>query len=377
MIKTFSQHTLDAFAKHNCNYNQFNNLMQDRYLGRDCYDKDGHKVDGYTADQQIVAVFNDVLGIDYKNATKRERKRAMEDHGKELFRIMEDTIDIAKERGFAANEWYNQFVEERNLAMGNDNLFTTNDEVILNVARVSGDHHDISLRRLGGNESYSLPMFTYGVAVGGDIDLFLMGRKSWNEYVDAITNAYLLKLQTEVFAEVMNFDNNTTVPAAFKGSAALTKANKAEFDKKLQYVSMVNGNVPVTIFGTGVALGQLDNLLDVNWLADSEKEAHAQFGRIGHYGRHNLYEIPQRIDPKEKFNGETLKTLIPDNVLLFIAGEDRWVKVVRQGESEINEVTEKGEANGYMDDMQKYEVQESYGVGTQIGRYHGLWKITS
>lgn len=377
MIKTFKQNTLDAFAKHNCTYDQFNNLMQDRYFGRDCFDKDGHKVDGYTADQQIVAVFNDVLGIDYKNATKRERKRAMEDHGKELFRIMEDTIDIAKERGFQANEWYNQFVEERNLAMGDDNLFTTNDEVILNVARVSGDHHDISLRRLGGNESYSLPMFTYGVAVGGDIDLFLMGRKSWNEYVDAITNAYLLKLQTEVFAEVMNFDNNTTVPAAFKGSAALTKANKAEFDKKLQYVSMVNGNVPVTIFGTGVALGQLDNLLDVNWLADSEKEAHAQFGRIGHYGRHNLYEIPQRIDPKEKFNGETLKTLIPDNVLLFIAGEDRWVKVVRQGESEINEVTEKGEANGYMDDMQKYEVQESYGVGTQIGRYHGLWKITS
>ena len=29
-----------------------------------------------------------------------------------------------------------------------------------------------------------------------------------------------------------------------------------------------------------------------------------------------------------------------------------------------------------MDDMQKYEVQREFGIGTRLGRYHGFVKIT-
>lgn len=378
MIKVFSQRVMDVFAKYNCDYDQLNDLMQSRYLDKEIFDKNGNKVSADETDSKIAAIFSNMLGVEnWKKATKRERKRAIEDNGKEVFRLMEETIDIAKDRGFHANEWFNTFVEEKNLAKGDDNLFTSEKDVILNVARVSGGHHDIALRRLAGRESYSLPMYTYAVAVGDSIDQFLMGYKSWPAYVDAIATAYLVKIQTEAFAEVLNFNDKTVVPAAFKGSTALTQANKAKFDQVLSYVSTANAGAPVTIFGTKVALGHLDALQNIDWLADSQKEEHARLGRLGSYFGSAIYEIPQRFDPKETFNGETLKTLVPDDILLFVAGDDKWVKVVRSGETEINEVTEKGEANGYVDDVQKYEVREAYGVGTQIGRYHGLWKITT
>ena len=44
-------------------------------------------------------------------------------------------------------------------------------------------------------------------------------------------------------------------------------------------------------------------------------------------------------------------------------------------ETEINEITQKGEEHGRIDDVMKYEVQRSFGVGVQIGRYFGAWTL--
>lgn len=49
-----------------------------------------------------------------------------------------------------------------------------------------------------------------------------------------------------------------------------------------------------------------------------------------------------------------------------------FIKFVDVGETEIYEITDKGDR---MDDTMKYEVQRSMGVGTQIGRYFGVWTL--
>ena len=46
------------------------------------------------------------------------------------------------------------------------------------------------------------------------------------------------------------------------------------------------------------------------------------------------------------------------------------------GETLIDEITERGEANGRIDDIMKYEVQRELGVATRIGRFFGQWTIT-
>ena len=52
--------------------------------------------------------------------------------------------------------------------------------------------------------------------------------------------------------------------------------------------------------------------------------------------------------------------------------EDKFIKFVDVGETEITEITDKAQR---MDDTMKYEVQRSKGVATQIGRYFGMWTL--
>ena len=51
--------------------------------------------------------------------------------------------------------------------------------------------------------------------------------------------------------------------------------------------------------------------------------------------------------------------------------------MVDVGETEIDEITEKGEEHGRWDDIMKYEVQRSYGISTILGRYFGQWTIST
>jgi hypothetical protein len=46
------------------------------------------------------------------------------------------------------NEFFNDFVEMKNIAQGDRNEFWVDKDVILTVAHVSGDHHDLNNSRV-------------------------------------------------------------------------------------------------------------------------------------------------------------------------------------------------------------------------------------
>lgn len=371
----FSEHVMSAFEKNNCTYEEYKASLLAVANREIMFDEEGNKLTDREVNDRIRKVQFDILGIDYEHATKRERKRAMRDHSPELFDVLEEVIDIAVDKGQRESEFFNDFVESRNLALGDRNEFWTNDEVTLTVSQVSGDHHDMVLQRLGAGKRFSIPTSTYGVAVGGDIDLFLMGRKSWADYIDAVSKAFVVKMQNEVFAQVMK--NTDAIPAVFKKTMALSPATKDQFDQLIEDISTANGNSGVVIMGTKVALKKLTKLADVDWADEGTKKDVTTTGRLGSYETTQLVELPQRFDPNETFNGSELKRLVPQDALLILPTiDDKFVKLVDVGETTIDEVTEKGEANGFMDDMQKYEVQREFGIGTRLGRYHGFVKIT-
>ena len=91
-------------------------------------------------------------------------------------------------------------------------------------------------------------------------------------------------------------------------------------------------------------------------------------GRLGYYEGVTLMEIPQRF----ALNDTTKKLVDSTKLLILPQVENKFVKFVDVGETEILEITEKGQRN---DDTLKYEVQRAMGVGTQIGRYFGVWQF--
>ena len=364
----FNSRTMNVFAEMETSYDDIKNLMFDLYKGE--------LSEGITkaeAENKIREVSLKIFGLT-KNSSKRDRKRAYEEHGRQFFDVIEEITDWTVSTGLKENEWFNALVNYKNLAEGDENLFyNEHEEVILSVARMGKRHHDTMLQRLPEGSTYSVETDVYGAAVGADIDRYLIGQEDWTKLIDAITKAFVVMTQELIFAEILAAPAQLPVQTGFVETGALTEVTRKKFNKVLQNVSVANDNADVVIMGTMVGLQELENIIKVDWIADSQKESVANMGRLGNYGRYQLIEIPQKFA-----KNDVTKDMYDDNVLwIFATGDDKLVDMIDVGETLIDEITERGEANGRIDDIMKYEVQREIGVATRLGRYFGQWTITA
>ena len=363
----FSTRILGVFEKFETTYEEVKNLMFDLYRGE--------LEEGVTkreAEDKIRNISLEIFGLN-KDSSKRDRKRAYEEYGRQFFDIIEEVTDWTVSTGLKENEWFNVLVNYKNLKDGDENLFVNeHEEVILSVARMGKRHHDTMLQRLPEGETYSVDTDVYGAAVGADIDRYLIGQEDWTKLIDAITKAFVVMTQNLILTEILTAPQKLPVQDGFVESGALNDANKKKFNKVLQNVSVANDNADVVIVGTMVGLQELDNLINVNWIADSQKESVANMGRLGNYGRYQLIEIPQRFA-----RNDVTKDVYDDNILfVFASGDNKLVDMIDVGETIIDEITDRGEANANISDLMKYEVQRELGVATRLGRYFGQWTIT-
>lgn len=364
----FSSHIMNVFSEMDTTYDEVKNLMFDLYHNE--------LADGMTkreAEDKLRTLSKKIFCLG-ENPSKRDLQRAYRDYGRQYFDIIEEVVDFTVTTGLKENEWFMALVNYKNLNDGDENLFVNDgDEIILSIARMGKRHHDTMLQRLGAKKTYSLETDLYGAAVGADIDRYLLGQEDWTKLVDAITKAFVYMVQDLIFTEIQNAWKKLPVQTGFVESGAISLANKKKIDKTLSNVSIANDNAPVVIMGTYVALQDFDNLININWIADSQKEEKAEMGRIGHYGRYQFVEIPQRFA-----KNQVGKDFYKDDILYFFAsGENKMVDMVDVGSTLIDEITERGEANGRIDDIMKYEVQRELGTSVRLGRYFGQWTITA
>lgn len=362
----FSAHVMNVFADMKTSYDEVKNLMFDLYKG---------ELDGISkkdAEDKLREISLKIFGLT-KDSTRRDRKRAYEEHGRQFFDVIEEVVDWTVSTGLKENEWFNALVNYRNLQEGDENLFVNeHEEVILSVARMGKRHHDTMLQRLPENTTYTVDTDVYGAAVGADIDRYLIGQEDWTKLVDAITKAFVVVIQDLIFAEILEAPKKLPVTDPFVQTGALDVANRKKFNKVLQNVSVANDNADVVIMGTMVGLQELENLIDIKWVSASQKEDVATMGRLGHYGRYELIEIPQRFA-----RNDVTKDVYDDNILwIFAAGDNKLVDMVDVGETLVEEITDRGTANSNIADLMKYEVQRELGVATRLGKNFGQWTIT-
>lgn len=371
----FSAHVMNVFNEMETNYEEIKNLMYDLAMGNEIYDAESERViPKNEAEEKLRTVCQKVFGVT-ADSSKRELKRAYRDHGREFFDIIEEVIDVVISNGFKDNEFFENFVDYRNLALGDAYEFYSEEEVILSIAKVGVSHHDYILQRLGKGETFTIPYARYGAAVGADINMYMIGREDWSALTNAIARAFSVKIQQEVYAQLLSVANSipASIRSGFVGTGVLGPATKDAFDAIIANVETANEST-VVILGAKTALKKLNALSDVNWRAESLKEDVSHSGRIGDYEGTTLMEIPQR------FTSKTDLTPLIDNTKLWIlpaSQTDKFIKVVDVGETEIDEITEKGEEHGRWDDIMKYEVQRSYGISTILGRYFGQWTLSN
>lgn len=370
-MKKFSEHTMAVFTAMDTDYDAMNNLMQDVALGREIYDSETDRVITKSeANAKILDFSRQILGItDIKD--QKAVRRAMRDHSREWFDIIEDTVDKVIEVGFKDNDWFTELVDYKSINFGDRQDFVLEDaDAILSVAKAGTSHNDHILQRLRQGQTISIPTELYVVKVGADINRYILGDVDWTKLVNAIAIAFTTEIQNQVYAEIGTVAN--TLPSRFKGTGTLVKA---DLDNIIQDVAAYNSS-DVIIMGTKAALSKISAIADVQWAAVDQKNSVMNTGNIGIYEGTRLVQIPTRF--KSKNFGSTSQPsdyAFPTNelyILPVIGDAGKFIKMIDEGDTQI---IEKLERDDYLSDLQTYQVSRRFGVGSVLGRYFGQWVI--
>lgn len=124
------------------------NLAFDLASGRAIFDDD-REVTVEEANDALRKVCYEKLGLS-KDSSPRAIKRALnKESAKELFEMIEEILDKKISTGWKEIEFFNEFVEDVNLADGDEQEFYVEDNALLTVEKTAGAHHDLNHYRVG------------------------------------------------------------------------------------------------------------------------------------------------------------------------------------------------------------------------------------
>lgn len=137
-LMTFNTTVQNAFDNENANLVCFSELLLDAARG------EVKEYSAKDANKKIVEKFRAALGIEPTDRPQHV-KRAIRANKDLVFTLIEETIEEMIVSGWMENPFFMQFVETKNLALGDENNFYVEDDSILSVSKVSGNHHNIVL----------------------------------------------------------------------------------------------------------------------------------------------------------------------------------------------------------------------------------------
>lgn len=364
-LMNFDAHVREIFDNDETKYAAFDKLMLDAANGT--YE-DG--IDAKSANDKIVSVFRSAIGLN-ENSTKAEVRKAIRKNQQVLFDLIEEVVPNMLKSGWMDNPFFNEYVETRNIDIGDQNVFYTEDETILSVSKVSGNHWDLDRVKLGKGKTFSVETSWYGIAVYEEMEKVMTGLSDFARFVTKIYEAVDRFVNESIYQAFVSAAEQLPGGAGGAGqwvkTGALDAGAKDAFMTLIEDVQMATG-MECVILGTKVALSKLEGMQDINWVSSNMKEERYTTGRLGYFEGVRLVEI------KNGFRlNDTSKRLVNDQQLFIMpVGSNQFVKLVNEGQPEMRQVQDN---TTNLDMTYDYRYMFKMGVAVQIGLMFGVWNI--
>lgn len=364
-LMNFDAHVREIFENDDAKFASFNKLMLD--VANDNLE------DGITikeANAKITAMFKKIIGCD-ENSSKAEVRKAIRKNQQVLFDLIEEVVPNLLQSGWQDNPFFNEFVETRNIDIGDQNVFYTEDETILTVSKVSGNHWDLDRQRLGKGTTFSVATSWYGIAVYSEYEKLLTGLEDFATFVTKLYEAVDRFVNESIYEAFVSAASELPGGAGGAGqwvkTGDLGDATKDAFMTLIEDVQMATG-MDVVIMGTKAALSKLDGMQKIDWVSNEMKNERYTTGRLGYFEGTRLVEIKQGF----KLNDTTHRLVDDKQLFIMPIGDNKFVKVVNEGQPEMRQVQD----NVTNQDM-TYDFRYMFkiGVGVQIGLRFGVWNI--
>ena len=347
---------------------QFANFQQ---LLVDAARKQVKEYSAQEANAKIVEKFKAALGIEENDRAPQIRRAIRANQGL-VFSIIEETVEEMIISGWMSNPFFMEYVETKNLALGDTNDFYVGDDSILSVSKVSGNHHNMIRQRLGAGRHFAVTTEWFGLKIYSDFERVLTGAEDWASFVLKVSEAVNRYLYDALYAALRGAKDN--LGANWVKSGALDVANKATLVKLCQDISMATGS-EVTIFGARSALSSLSAMADVNWAPESVKqEYYSNGGVLGNWEGFKVAEIGQGLKRGAAINSATVEYMLDTDRLYIIptSVSNKFIKVVNEGDTQISQVTDK---DTNRDMSYEYEMMFKMGIAVMLSTVFGVWEI--
>lgn len=277
-----------------------------------------------------------------------------------LFTLIEEVLSRTVVEGLQGDEYFNALVDFRNVAEGDKNIFEVEDSNLFIVSEAADGTQGIRRQRLSGISEVSIPTSLKVVKIYEELNRVLSGRVDFNHFINKVSESFRQKLLNDIYtlwsnATAQDFGGVTYFPAA-------GAYDEEELLDLIAHVEAAAGGKSATIIGTKKAIRNLD----IAPLGDKAKEDLYNMGYAGKF-----YGTPVVVTPQRHKVGST-EFVLPDDVLTIIAGDDKPIKCVYEG----NPIVLMGDPMSNGDLTQEYLYGEKYGMGivlaggnAGIGRY--------
>ena len=279
-----------------------------------------------------------------------------------LFTLIEEILDKTTMDGLQGNEFFNTFVEYRNVAEGDKNVFVLPDTTLFTVDESADGTQAIRRQRLSGSEEISIPTTLKTVRIYEELNRVLSGRVDFNEMINKVAQSFQKKIMDDIFTVWSNL-----TAANFRDAAYFSTVGSYNEDALLDLIAHVEaaaGSGQAIILGTKKALRRLNP----SNISDLAKDDLYNTGYMGKFFGTPVVAIPQRHAV-----GST-NFLMNDDVLTIVVGDaGKPIKLVKEG----NPIMFMRDPSENMDLTQEYFYGEKYGIGfvfagnenTGIGHY--------
>lgn len=293
-------------------------------------------------------------------STKLDYKAIRDGKCSGLFTLIEEILSRTVVEGLQGDEYFNALVDFRNLAEGDQNIFVVEDNTLFVVSEAADGTQGIRRQRLGGAKETSIPTSLKAVRIYEELNRVLSGRVDFNDFINKVAESFRQKLLNDVYglwsgATAADLGGVTYFPTAG------TYDEEALLDL-IAHVEAAAGGKPATIVGTKKATRNLvPSIQGEGFKSD--------LYNLGYAGK--FYGTPVVVTPQRHKVGST-DFVLKDDVLTIIAGDDKPIKVVYEG----NPIVLMGDPTTKADFTQEYFYGEKYGMGivlaggnAGIGRY--------
>ena len=277
-----------------------------------------------------------------------------------LFTLIEEILSRTVVEGLQGDEYFNALVDFRNLAEGDQNVFVVEDNTLFVVSEAADGTQGIRRQRLGGAKETSIPTSLKVVRIYEELNRVLSGRVDFNDFINKVAESFRQKLLNDVYglwsgATAADLGGVTYFPTA-------GTYDEEDLLDLIAHVEAAAGGKPATIVGTKKAIRNLVPSIQ----GDGFK---SDLYNLGYAGK--FYGTPVVVTPQRHKVGST-DFVLKDDVLTIIAGDDKPIKVVYEG----NPIVLMGDPTTNADFTQEYFYGEKYGMGivlaggnAGIGRY--------